>query len=168
MAVQGYQEELQCCSSSSSDKPQFPCMCRGRHATPMHANILQNGIKKCCNSSMVVPADVRPCLPISRPVARVSRCRSSSSTRAGSRQQLAAAQAKGPVVVIDNYDSFTYNLCQVSTWTAVELPRGKLGRCWAVHCGTGPFWVGGAQVLLPLCHVLSPRRSHQHLHQVEC
>lgn len=35
-----------------------------------------------------------------------------SSNRAGSRQQLAAASEKGPVIVIDNYDSFTYNLCQ--------------------------------------------------------
>lgn len=25
----------------------------------------------------------------------------------------AAAAEKGPVVVVDNYDSFTYNLCQV-------------------------------------------------------
>eukprot|EP00878_Enallax_costatus_P013152 GHUV01013745.1.p1 GENE.GHUV01013745.1~~GHUV01013745.1.p1 ORF type:complete len:129 (+),score=33.96 GHUV01013745.1:80-466(+) len=27
-------------------------------------------------------------------------------------RSVAAAAAKGPVVVIDNYDSFTYNLCQ--------------------------------------------------------
>lgn len=28
-------------------------------------------------------------------------------------RRVIAAAAKGPVVVVDNYDSFTYNLCQV-------------------------------------------------------
>jgi hypothetical protein len=42
-----------------------------------------------------------------------------SSTRP--RDSAAAAGAKGPVVVIDNYDSFTYNLCQVRRGTVKGL-----------------------------------------------
>jgi anthranilate/para-aminobenzoate synthase component II len=38
-----------------------------------------------------------------------------------SRSQVTARATKGPVVVIDNYDSFTYNLCQVR-WA----PRSRL------------------------------------------
>lgn len=34
------------------------------------------------------------------------------------RAAAAAAAEKGPVVVVDNYDSFTYNLCQVcAVWS---------------------------------------------------
>ena len=36
-----------------------------------------------------------------------------SRRRATARRSVDAHAAKGPVVVIDNYDSFTYNLCQV-------------------------------------------------------
>lgn len=35
--------------------------------------------------------------------------------RTGARAAAAPSGPKGPVVVIDNYDSFTYNLCQVSS-----------------------------------------------------
>lgn len=33
----------------------------------------------------------------------------------------ASGVKKGPVVVIDNYDSFTYNLCQVTRRTAGKI-----------------------------------------------
>ncbi len=54
------------------------------------------------------------------PVAAVRAPRSLLPRRAAVRAHAAAADlsamngGKGPLVVIDNYDSFTYNLCQVS------------------------------------------------------
>jgi anthranilate/para-aminobenzoate synthase component II len=39
----------------------------------------------------------------------------------------AAEQEKGPVVVVDNYDSFTYNLCQVgASRTLHKVPLCRL------------------------------------------
>lgn len=52
------------------------------------------------------------------------------------RRAVAAAAAKGPVVVIDNYDSFTYNLCQViATVPGVRCPAGP-EKPWRPHAGT--------------------------------
>jgi hypothetical protein len=42
-------------------------------------------------------------------------------------------RAKGPVVVIDNYDSFTYNICQVRPARSAALPQGApASSCMAV------------------------------------
>ncbi|KAJ9514648.1 hypothetical protein QJQ45_028356 [Haematococcus lacustris] len=49
------------------------------------------------------------------------------------RNSRACASSKGPVVVIDNYDSFTYNLCQSPGYTlsrlAASMPLQYLGDC---------------------------------------
>lgn len=53
-----------------------------------------------------------------------------SSTRNGSN--------KGPVIVIDNYDSFTYNICQVrdATTRSIHKPQSSLHSPILVGCST--------------------------------
>ena len=58
----------------------------------------------------------------------------SVAAAAGNAAAVGAAGGKGPVVVVDNYDSFTYNLCQV-------------GGCWRL-------WMYGRQAKLARCHML--------------
>ncbi|KAG2493771.1 hypothetical protein HYH03_007992 [Edaphochlamys debaryana] len=50
----------------------------------------------------------------SRPSSRAVSCRGRATARRAPccRPVVTTAAAKGPVVVVDNYDSFTYNLCQ--------------------------------------------------------
>ena len=55
-----------------------------------------------------------------------------SRRRGGHRLQCCAAaangQPQGPVIVVDNYDSFTYNLCQVKNRLPVHTQRSNLRR----------------------------------------
>ena len=62
------------------------------------------------------------------------------------RAAAAAAADKGPVVVVDNYDSFTYNLCQVCN-TMGAVAAAALPRALGIprFCGTSP------------CHALAAR-----------
>ena len=60
----------------------------------------------------------------------------------------AAAAAKGPVVVIDNYDSFTYNLCQVGVcWSQQQAANFQIGSLPGQHLPCSP-------VKCPLCVLL--------------
>ena len=83
------------------------------------------------------------------------------------RQRLAAlcaagSNGKGPVVVIDNYDSFTYNLCQVWFLCGALCKHSPLH---PVPCVLRPSWPtllalrGRARVLTVQCCTAVPGRS---------
>ncbi|CAI7805497.1 unnamed protein product [Closterium sp. NIES-54] len=59
--------------------------------------------------SISAPPLAADCLPRSRPLAASTTAKAAASAVAEPAQELRGA---GPVVVVDNYDSFTYNLCQ--------------------------------------------------------
>ena len=59
---------------------------------------------------------------------RLSGSRAPTAAACGAWRRSTAIRAgnpTGPVVVIDNYDSFTYNLCQVSSHTKLMYPQNR-------------------------------------------
>lgn len=66
--------------------------------------------------------------PIALPaVVHLRACAVGHHAKPMTRRAPACKAAKGPVVVIDNYDSFTYNLCQVRTATSCCMALLRAG-----------------------------------------
>ena len=107
----------------------------GRDCQTQTHSPVQAGYNRCClrsrqplqssaSAQRLLQAS-RPALVCRRQLKRSLRCLSAHHNGSNN------SSNKGPVIVIDNYDSFTYNLCQVLLAWQKRLPP-----CWAFSLPT--------------------------------
>jgi hypothetical protein len=117
--------KLTACSGGGIE-PSLSCSCSSSNTSKCRAGVLRTIHQERTTNGANV--ETSPC--VAGPCIRQLACPSISRASCSSKRAVAAAAAgKGPIVVIDNYDSFTYNLVQVRAYAASERLQQQLSTC---------------------------------------